>query len=67
MEFPDGAWRIEVIQHGTKVTDRLIHDDRVNHDVVIGALQRPLAEAGVDWADLVDVTDRLAANTTPTA
>lgn len=62
LETPDGAWRVEVLQQGREHYYRLIHGDDAQDRIVIGTLQRLLAEAGVDWPDLVE-TDGEPAHT----
>lgn len=57
LETTDGAWRAEVVQQGSQVWYRLIHDGEVQEPLAIATLQRILGEAGIDMADLVDVTE----------
>ena len=52
MQTPDGAWRVEIVKRGQTQWYRIIHDDSVLDWLSIAAVQRILAEAGVDIADL---------------
>ena len=60
MQTVDARWRVEAVRRGGQHFYRLIHGDNVIDGLVIATLQRLLAEAGVDMADLID------ADTTPT-
>lgn len=55
LESPDGAWRVEVAQQGTRVWYRLIHNGEPVEPLAIATVQRILAENGIDMADLVEV------------
>lgn len=46
MQTRDGVWRVEVY--------RLVHGDNVVEGLSLASVQRLLAEAGVDFADLVE-------------
>lgn len=67
LQTPDGAWRVEAVRRGRQQFYRLVHGDNVIDGLVIATVQRLLAEAGVDMAELVDVTDGLAAPPVPGA
>lgn len=54
LQSPDGRWRVEVVQHRGQVFYRLLHEDNVVEGLAIATVQRLLAEAGVDIADLVE-------------
>jgi bifunctional non-homologous end joining protein LigD len=54
-ETPDGRWRVEAVQRGRDHFYRLLHGDNVIDGLAIATVQRLLAEAGVDMADLVEV------------
>ncbi|MEU8663609.1 non-homologous end-joining DNA ligase [Actinoplanes philippinensis] len=53
-ETPDGRWRVEAVQRGRDHFYRLLHGDNVIDGLAIATVQRLLAEAGVDIADLVE-------------
>ncbi|GAA3943162.1 hypothetical protein [Actinoplanes auranticolor] len=59
MQTRDRQWRVEAVRPGERDYFRLIHGDNIVDGLVIASLQRLLAEAGVDMADLVE------ADTTP--
>lgn len=52
-ETPDRRWRVEAVRRGRTRFYRLINGDNVLDGLVIATLERLLAEAGVDMADLV--------------
>lgn len=52
VQTPDGAWRVEAVRRGTSRWYRIVHGDDVLDWLTIAAVQRILAEAGVDLADL---------------
>jgi prepilin-type N-terminal cleavage/methylation domain-containing protein len=54
MSTPDGDWRIEVVRRGTSRWYRIVHGDDVQDWLSITAVERILAEAGVDRDSLVD-------------
>ena len=56
METADGQWRVEVYREPRTQTYwyRLIHGENVVEGLSIGSVQRLLAEAGYDFADLID-------------
>ena len=58
METPDGEWRVEIIRMpGTKdFWYRVIHGENVIDWLSIAQVDRILSEAGVNLADLVDVS-----------
>jgi bifunctional non-homologous end joining protein LigD len=53
-ETPDGRWRVEAVQRGREHFYRLLHGDNVIDGLAIATVQRLLAEAGIDIADLVE-------------
>jgi hypothetical protein len=57
MQTPDGAWRVEVIRRGHTHWYRLVHGDNQLDWLTIAAVQRLLGEAGIDMADLIEVSD----------
>jgi bifunctional non-homologous end joining protein LigD len=65
LETPDGQWRVEAIRRPKERFFRLIHGDNVVDGLTIATVERLLREAGVDMADLIDVTDGLAAAPAP--
>jgi bifunctional non-homologous end joining protein LigD len=57
MTTPDGAWRVEVYRQPAtrdRYWYRLVHGDNVIEGLSRATLERLLAEAGVDLADLQD-------------
>ena len=58
MQTPDGAWRVEVIKRGRSRWYRVTHGDNELDWLSIAAVQRILTDAGIDMADLTDVTDQ---------
>jgi hypothetical protein len=54
MQTPDGAWRVEVVKRGRTRWYRIVHGDDVLDWLSIAAVERILAEAGVDMGALVD-------------
>lgn len=56
MQTRDGQWRVEVYRRAMSRTHwyRLVHGDNVIEGLTIGGVERLLAEAGVDLADLVE-------------
>ncbi len=58
MQTPDGAWRVEVVKRGRNRWYRIRHGDDELDWLSIDAVQRILAEAGVDLADLHEVVDQ---------
>lgn len=55
MQTADSAWRVEIVRDRGIVTYRLVHGDNIIEGLSIATVQRLLAEAGVDMADLVEV------------
>jgi hypothetical protein len=57
MQTRDGQWHVEVYRRPQSSTFwyRLRHADNVIEDLSIAGVQRLLAEAGYDMADLEDV------------
>jgi hypothetical protein len=58
MQTPDGAWRVEVVKRGRTRWYRIVQDDNQLDWLSIAAVHRILGEAGVDLANLTEVTDR---------
>jgi hypothetical protein len=54
MQTPDGAWRVEVVRRGRTRWYRILHGEDELDWLSIAAVQRILAEAGVDMAGLVE-------------
>jgi bifunctional non-homologous end joining protein LigD len=54
MQTPDGAWRVEVIRRGRTRWYRIRHGEDEVDWLSIAAVQRILAEAGVDMAGLIE-------------
>jgi len=57
MQTPGGDWRVEVIKRGRTRWYRIINHDNELDWLSIAAVQRILGEAGVDMADLVEITE----------
>ncbi|MBG0560788.1 hypothetical protein [Actinoplanes aureus] len=57
LESPDRQWRVEVVRRGRSDFYRLVNGNNVIDGLAITTLQRLLAEAGVDMADLVPADD----------
>jgi hypothetical protein len=57
MQTPDGAWLVEVVRRGHTLWYRLVHGDNQLDWLTIAAVQRLLGEAGIDLADLIEVTN----------
>ncbi len=60
MQTPDGAWRVEVVKRGRTRWYRVRHGDNLLDWLTIAAVERILAEADIDMADLRDVADEPA-------
>jgi bifunctional non-homologous end joining protein LigD len=58
MQTPDGAWRVEIVKRGQSQWYRIVHLDSVVDWLSIAAVQRLLGEAGVDLADLQNVSSK---------
>lgn len=58
MQTPDGAGRVEVVKRGSTHWYRIIQGDNELDWLSIAAVHRVLGEAGIDMADLTEVTDR---------
>jgi hypothetical protein len=58
MQTPDGAWRVEVVKYGRTRWYRVVHGDNQLDWLSIAGVHRILSEAGIDMADLVEVTDQ---------
>lgn len=54
MQSPDGRWRVEIVRRGRSRWYRLIAGDSEIDWLSITAVQRLLADAGVDLGTLVD-------------
>lgn len=57
MRTPDGDWRVEVIKRGRTRWYRVTHRDNELDWLSIAAVQRILAEAGIDMADLTEAVE----------
>ncbi len=55
LQTPDGRWRVEIVRRGRDRFYRLVNGANVVDGLHIASVERLLAEAGVDLADLVDV------------
>lgn len=55
MQTPDGAWRVEVVRRGRTRWYRIVHGEDVLDWLSIAAVERILAEAGVNLDELIDV------------
>ena len=60
MQTPDGAWRVEVVKRGRTRWYRVLHGDNELDWLSIAAVQRVLAEAGIDMADLQEAGSPIA-------
>jgi bifunctional non-homologous end joining protein LigD len=56
MQTRDGEWRVEVYrqERSTAWWYRLVHGDNVVEGLTIAGVERLLAEAGINLADLVE-------------
>jgi hypothetical protein len=54
LQTPDGAWRVEIVKRGQTHWYRIVHADNEIDWLSIPAVERILAEAGIDMADFVD-------------
>jgi hypothetical protein len=54
MQTPDGAWRVEVVRRGRTRWYRIVHGAEVVDWLSITAVERLLAEAGVDLHTLIE-------------
>ena len=54
MQTPDGAWRVEVVRRGRTRWYRILHGADEVDWLSIAAVQRILAEAGVDMGGLIE-------------
>jgi hypothetical protein len=63
MQTPDGLWRVEVVRRRGQRTSwfRIVRDDVVLDWLSISAVERILAESGVDLGTLVPVADTATA------
>jgi bifunctional non-homologous end joining protein LigD len=55
MQTPDGEWRVEVVRRKRTRWYRIVHGEDVLDWLSIAAVERILAEAGVDRRLLVEV------------
>jgi bifunctional non-homologous end joining protein LigD len=57
MQTPDGEWRVEVYRQPRTRSYwyRLVHGDNAVEGLTIAGVERLLAEAGYDLADLTEV------------
>jgi bifunctional non-homologous end joining protein LigD len=69
LQTRDGAWRVEIVKRGQTHWYRIVHGANAIDWLSIAAVERILAEACIDMADLVDATTtptrRTAAGTAP--
>lgn len=56
MQTPDGAWRVEIVRRGQTHWYRILHGESEIDWLSIAAVERILSEAGIDMADLVQIT-----------
>ncbi len=54
LQTPDGEWRVEIVKRGRTRWYRVVHGDNELDWLSIAAVERVLAEAGVDMAVLVE-------------
>ena len=54
LQTPDGGWRVEIVKRGQTHWYRIVHGDNTIGWLSIAAVERILAEADVNMADLVD-------------
>jgi bifunctional non-homologous end joining protein LigD len=54
LQTPDGAWRVEIVKRGRQDFYRLVHGDNIIDGLFIATVERLLAEAGVDMAELIE-------------
>ncbi|HEX8345927.1 MAG TPA: hypothetical protein VF657_14490 [Actinoplanes sp.] len=57
MRTPDGRWRVEIVRRGRTRWYRVVHGDSEIDWLSISAVERILAEAGVDMGTLVPVVE----------
>lgn len=57
MQTPDGTWRVEVVRRGRTRWYRVVHGDEVIDWLSISAVERILAENGVDRRLLTETSD----------
>jgi hypothetical protein len=55
MQTPDGAWRVEVVRRRRTRWYRIVHGEDVLDWLSIAAVERVLADAGIDLRVLVEV------------
>lgn len=55
LRTPDGQWRVEIVKRGRTRWYRIVHGEDVIDWLSIGAVERILAEAGVEMSALVEV------------
>ncbi|MET0415070.1 MAG: hypothetical protein ABW022_03505, partial [Actinoplanes sp.] len=56
LQTPDGRWRVEIVRRGRDRFYRLVNGSNVVDGLHIASVERLLAEAGVDLADLVEIS-----------
>ena len=56
MQTPDGRWRVEIVRRGRTRWYRIVNGDNEIDWLSISAVERILAEAGVDMATLAPAT-----------
>jgi hypothetical protein len=54
MQTPDGSWRVEAIRRGRNRWYRIVHGEDVFDWLSIAAVERILAEGGVNRDELID-------------
>jgi bifunctional non-homologous end joining protein LigD len=54
LQTRDGQWRVEIVRRGRDQFYRLVRGDNVVDGLFIASVERLLAEAGVDMADLIE-------------
>jgi bifunctional non-homologous end joining protein LigD len=54
MRTPDGAWRVEIVRRGRTRWYRIVHGEDVLDWLSIAAVERILAEQGVQVDELVE-------------
>jgi hypothetical protein len=53
MHTPDGAWRVEIVRRGRTRWYRIVHGEDVHDWLSIAAVERILAEHGVNRDELI--------------
>ncbi len=55
MQTPDAAWRVEVVQQGSRKFYQLVHDGVTIEWLSIATVERILGEEGYDIGELIEV------------